>query len=94
MEKVPEAGFRIEGLWISGLQRKLDLKNLLFPLKVISSLQQAYKIIRKFKPDAAIGTGGYASGPLLYMAARKKYPPSYWNKILTLELPINYWVNL
>jgi UDP-N-acetylglucosamine--N-acetylmuramyl-(pentapeptide) pyrophosphoryl-undecaprenol N-acetylglucosamine transferase len=74
MEKVPQAGYPIEGLWISGLQRKLDLQNLSFPFKLISSLLRASKIIRKFKPDAAIGTGGYASGPLLYQAARKKIP--------------------
>ncbi len=74
MEKVPQAGYPIEGLWISGLQRKIDLKNLAFPFKVISSLRDAKKIIKKFKPDVAIGTGGYASGPLLYMATRKKVP--------------------
>ena len=74
MEKVPQAGYQIEGLWISGLQRKLDLKNLSFPFKVIDSLRKASKIIRKFKPDVAIGTGGYASGPLLYVASRKKIP--------------------
>ena len=74
MEKVPEAGYPIEGLWISGLQRKADLKNLSFPFKVVSSLATAGKIVKKFKADAAIGTGGYASGPLLYMASRKKVP--------------------
>lgn len=74
MEKVPLAGYPIEGLWISGLQRKLDLQNLSFPFKLISSLLKANKIIKRFKPDAAIGTGGYASGPLLYQASRKKIP--------------------
>ena len=71
MEKVPAAGYAIEGLWISGLQRKLTLSNLFFPLKVISSLAKANGILRKFKPDAVIGTGGFASGPMLRMAAKK-----------------------
>jgi len=74
MEKVPQAGYPIKGLWISGLQRKLDWQNLSFPFKLLSSLFDAGKIIKKFKPDAAVGTGGYASGPLLYVAARKKIP--------------------
>ncbi len=91
MEKVPQSGYPIKGLWISGLQRKLDLSNLAFPFKLISSLIGAEKIIRQFKPDVAIGTGGYASGPLLYMAAKKKVPtlileqnsyPGITNKLL------------
>ena len=69
MEKVPQAGYNIKGLWISGIQRKLTLKNLMFPLKLISSLLGARKIVKQFKPDVAIGTGGFASGPLLRMAA-------------------------
>ena len=64
MEKVPAAGYDIKGLWISGLQRKLSLKNLLFPLKVISSVLRSQGILRQFKPHVAIGTGGFASGPL------------------------------
>ena len=68
MEKVPAAGYPIEGLWISGLQRKLTLKNLSFPFKVVSSLAKAKKIITKFKPDIVIGVGGYASGPTLRVA--------------------------
>lgn len=68
MEKVPQAGYPIEGLWISGLQRKLTLKNLAFPFKVVSSLMKSRKIIRKFKPDLAVGVGGFASGPLLRAA--------------------------
>jgi len=71
MTKIPAEGYSIEGLWISGLQRKLTAKNISFPFKVISSLLRARKIIKKFKPDIAIGTGGYASGPLLYVAAKK-----------------------
>ena len=71
MEKVPAAGYKIEGLWISGLQRKLTLSNLAFPFKVVSSLLKAKKILKTFEPDAAIGTGGFASGPLLQMAAKR-----------------------
>lgn len=74
MEKVPEAGYPIEGLWISGLQRKIDLRNLSFPFKVIDSLNKAGKIIKKFNAHAAVGTGGYASGPLLYKASKKNIP--------------------
>jgi UDP-N-acetylglucosamine--N-acetylmuramyl-(pentapeptide) pyrophosphoryl-undecaprenol N-acetylglucosamine transferase len=91
MEKVPQAGYNIKGLWISGIQRKLTLKNLSFPLKVLSSLWNANKIIKTFKPDVAIGTGGFASGPLLKMAALKNIPtliqeqnsyPGITNKLL------------
>lgn len=71
MEKVPQAGYKIEGLWISGLQRKLTFKNLMFPFKVISSLIKAAKIVRNFKPHVVVGTGGFASGPLLKVASGK-----------------------
>ncbi len=74
MEKVPQAGYKIEGLWISGLQRKLTLKNLMFPFKLISSLIKARGIVAKFKPDVVIGTGGFASGPLLKIASQKNIP--------------------
>ena len=74
MEKVPKAGYNIKGLWISGLQRKLTAKNLLFPVKLISSLLKAKSIISSFKPDVVIGTGGYASGPTLRMATSKGIP--------------------
>lgn len=74
MEKIPKAGYEIQGLWISGLQRKLSIKNLLFPIKLMSSLIKASQIVRKFKPDIAIGTGGYASGPVLQMASRNSIP--------------------
>lgn len=74
MQKVPQAGFKIEGLWISGIQRKLTLSNLMFPFKLMSSLLKARKIIRNFKPDIAIGTGGFASGPLLKAATQKGIP--------------------
>ena len=68
MEKVPAAGYKIEGLWISGLQRKLTFSNLLFPIKLIASMLKARKIVKSFKPDVAIGVGGFASGPLLRIA--------------------------
>lgn len=68
MEKVPQAGYKIEGLWISGLQRKLTAKNLLFPFKLIKSLLRARNIVKKFKPDVAVGTGGFASGPTMKAA--------------------------
>jgi UDP-N-acetylglucosamine--N-acetylmuramyl-(pentapeptide) pyrophosphoryl-undecaprenol N-acetylglucosamine transferase len=75
MQKVPEAGYKIEGLWISGLQRKLTLDNLAFPLKVTSSLFRASQILSDFRPQAVVGVGGFASGPLVY-AASWKYIPS------------------
>lgn len=95
MEKVPAAGYKIEGLWISGLQRKITLKNLSFPFKVISSLLKARKILRQFKPDVVIGVGGFASGPMLRAAAGKGIPtlvqeqnsyPGITNKILSKKV--------
>ncbi|GGD45129.1 undecaprenyldiphospho-muramoylpentapeptide beta-N-acetylglucosaminyltransferase [Muriicola marianensis] len=74
MEKVPQAGYEIKGLWISGLQRKLTFRNLLFPLKVISSLIRARNIVKGFKPHVAIGTGGFASGPVLRVASGMGIP--------------------
>lgn len=74
MTKVPEAGFKIEGLWISGIQRKLSLSNILFPLKLISSMLKSRALIKEFKPDVVIGTGGFASGPLLKVAALLHIP--------------------
>jgi len=74
MEKVPQAGYPIKGLWISGLQRKLSIRNVLFPVKVIWSMIIARKIIKNFKPDVVIGTGGYASGPTLRMASSLGIP--------------------
>ncbi len=69
MEKVPQAGYPIEALWISGLQRKLSVENLLFPVKVVNSLWRSYRILRHFKPDVAVGVGGYASWAVLQVAA-------------------------
>ena len=74
MEKVPKAGFKIEGLWISGLQRRITYKNVLFPFKVVSSIAKSFNIINKFKPNAVIGFGGYASSAVLYAASLKKLP--------------------
>ncbi|MCB0704481.1 MAG: undecaprenyldiphospho-muramoylpentapeptide beta-N-acetylglucosaminyltransferase [Saprospiraceae bacterium] len=74
MEKVPKAGYPIDGLWISGFQRKLTWQLFSFPIKLISSLWKARQIIRKFRPDVAVGVGGYASGPTLQMAERAGVP--------------------
>ncbi|NNF02564.1 MAG: undecaprenyldiphospho-muramoylpentapeptide beta-N-acetylglucosaminyltransferase, partial [Bacteroidia bacterium] len=95
MEKVPNAGYKIEGLWISGIKRKLSADNLLFPFKLLSSLMKSAKIIKKFKPDVVIGVGGFASGPLLYRAAEFGIPtliqeqnsyPGITNKILSKKV--------
>jgi UDP-N-acetylglucosamine--N-acetylmuramyl-(pentapeptide) pyrophosphoryl-undecaprenol N-acetylglucosamine transferase len=91
MQKVPEAGYEIEGLWISGLQRKLTLQNAMFPIKLASSLMKSYSILRKFKPNVVIGTGGFASGAVLKVAAMLNIPtviqeqnsyPGITNKLL------------
>jgi len=74
MEKVPAAGYKIIGLDIQGIQRGSIVKNLKFPLKLINSVRRSIKIINDFKPDAAVGVGGYASGPLLYAASIKGIP--------------------
>ncbi|MCD8741802.1 undecaprenyldiphospho-muramoylpentapeptide beta-N-acetylglucosaminyltransferase [Mucilaginibacter roseus] len=74
MEKVPAAGYKIIGLNIQGIQRGSIIKNLMFPFKLIGSVRAALKIIKDFKPDAAVGVGGYASGPLLYAASLKGIP--------------------
>jgi UDP-N-acetylglucosamine--N-acetylmuramyl-(pentapeptide) pyrophosphoryl-undecaprenol N-acetylglucosamine transferase len=74
MTRVPEAGYKIIGLWISGLQRSLSLSNVLFPVKVIVSYLWAAVIIRRFKPHVVIGTGGYASGPIMMAATRAGVP--------------------
>ena len=74
MEKVPAAGYRIVGLPVSGLQRKLTLSNFALPFKVIKSVRMARKLIREFRPDIAIGVGGYASAPLLWAATRMGIP--------------------
>ena len=74
MEKVPQAGFKIEGLNIAGFDRGNLLANINLPFKVISSLLKARKIIKEFQPDFAVGTGGFASGPALFIASRMGIP--------------------
>lgn len=74
MEKVPKAGYTIKGLWISGFHRKLTLRNLTFPLKVLHSLWKSFWILKRFKPDVVVGVGGFASGPILKMAAWLNIP--------------------
>ncbi len=74
MEKVPAAGYKIHGIWISGFQRRITFENLLFPLKVLMSLYRCFFILKKFKPNAVIGTGGFASGPLLKVACWLNIP--------------------
>ena len=92
MQKVPQAGYTIKGLWIAGLQRKITMQNMMFPFKLISSLWTSRKIIKEFKPDVVIGTGGFASGPLLQMANNLNIPtliqeqnsyPGITNKLLS-----------
>ncbi len=92
MEKVPAAGYRIEGLPVAGFQRKLTFKNVTFFYKLVASLLKARKIIRQFKPDVVVGVGGYASGPLLRQATSAGIPsliqeqnsfPGVTNRILS-----------
>lgn len=91
MQKVPQAGYKIIGLWIAGLQRRLTFDNTLFPIKILNSLLKSRTIIRDFKPNVVIGTGGFASGPLLQVAAIAGIPtviqeqnsfPGITNKLL------------
>ena len=96
MDKVPSAGYNIDGLWISGLERKLtSVKNLSFPLKLLSSLLKAGNLLRKYKPQVVIGVGGFASGPVLFRASRKGIPtliqeqnsfPGITNRILASKV--------
>lgn len=74
MEKVPRAGYKIMGLPIAGFQRRVTYKNLLLPFKILASMRKAAKIVRVFRPDVAVGVGGYASGPMLKAAQRAKVP--------------------
>ena len=74
MEKIPNEGFKIVGLWISGFHRGKIFKNLLFPIKLIFSLIKSFFLIKKFDPDLVIGTGGFASGPILYIASKFNIP--------------------
>jgi len=74
MERVPEAGYEIEGLPVAGLKRKFAFSNLMLPFKIIESLRRAGKILDRFKPDVVVGVGGYASAPLLWMAGKRGIP--------------------
>ncbi len=74
MEKLPAAGYKIEGLWISGLQRKITFKNILVPIKILSSLSRSVKIIKAFKPEVVVGVGGYASWSIVKAASMKGIP--------------------
>lgn len=95
MQKVPQAGYRILGLWISGFQRTVSFGNLLFPFKLLFSLLKSVQIINAFKPDVVIGTGGFASGPVLHIASIKGVPtliqeqnsyPGITNKLLSKKV--------
>jgi UDP-N-acetylglucosamine--N-acetylmuramyl-(pentapeptide) pyrophosphoryl-undecaprenol N-acetylglucosamine transferase len=95
MEKVPAAGYKIDSLWISGLQRRLTLDNLTFVFKVMASVYKSHRIINRFKPDVVVGVGGYASGPLLYAASQRRIPsliqeqnsyPGITNKLLARKV--------
>ena len=74
MKKVPERGYDIIGLWISGIKRKIHFSHLLIPFKILHSLIKSYLIIKRFNPDFVIGTGGFASGPILYIASKLRLP--------------------
>ena len=74
MTKVPEAGYNIVALPIAGLRRKLSVENLKLPYKVVKSVHEAKRLIREFRPDIAVGVGGYASAPLLWAAQRMGVP--------------------
>lgn len=74
MEKVPAAGYKIVGLEIVGLKRKLALSNFLLPFKIVKSVMRARKIVKDFNPEIVVGVGGYASGPTLKAASMLKYP--------------------
>ena len=74
MERVPQAGYTIEGLNIAGFQRKFSLRNLVFPYKLFTSLWKARQIVYRYQPDVVVGTGGYASGPVMRVAQRAGIP--------------------
>ncbi len=91
MKKVPLAGYKIKGLWIDGIQRKLSFRNIIFPLKLFVSLIHSFFIIVHFRPIYVVGTGGFASGPLLFVATLLRIPtliheqnsfPGLTNKLL------------
>ena len=81
MQRVPSAGYRIVGLPVMGFQRKITSKTLIILWKLWKSLRLPAKVIREFKPQVAVGVGGYASGPVLRVAARKVFQPCCRDKI-------------
>tara|TARA_B100001758_G_scaffold245768_1_gene259439 strand:- start:229 stop:1311 length:1083 start_codon:yes stop_codon:yes gene_type:complete len=91
MKKVPLAGYKIKGLWIDGMQRKLSVRNIIFPLKLFVSIIHSFFIIVGFRPKCVVGTGGFASGPVLFVASLLRIPtiiheqnsfPGLTNKLL------------
>ena len=97
MKKVPQNGYKIIGLWISGIKRKFDISNLLVPLKIIHSLIKSCIILYNFRPDFVIGTGGFASGPIVFIASLFKVPtliqeqnsfPGLTNRILSKKVDL------
>ena len=97
MKKVPQNGYKIIGLWISGIKRKFDISNLLVPFKIIHSLIKSCVILYSFRPDFVIGTGGFASGPIVFIASLFKVPtliqeqnsfPGLTNRILSKKVDL------
>lgn len=97
MSKIPAEGYLIKGLWINGFQRSLSLKNLLVPIQLIFSLIRSFFIVLHFNPDVVIGTGGYASGPVLWVSSLLNIPtliqeqnsfPGLTNKILSSKVNV------
>ena len=97
MKKVPQNGYKIIGLWISGIKRKFDISNLLVPFKIIHSLIKSCIILYNFRPDFVIGTGGFASGPIVFIASLFKVPtliqeqnsfPGLTNRILSKKVDL------
>lgn len=91
MERVPAAGYRIIGLPVAGFDRKRLWRNFGVVLKLWRSMRKASGVLRDFKPDVAVGVGGYASGPMLKEAQKKVYPPSYRSRTPTRESPTSCW---
>ena len=85
MEKVPQAGYAIKGLWISGIQRKITLDNVAFPIKLISSLLKSRRILKEFNPTVAIGTGGMLVRQFYEWQLRQIFLVLFKNKIVMLE---------
>ncbi len=95
MEKVPRAGYKIEGVPVRGFQRSLSLKNLTFLPRLLKSVCRSKKILKRFSPDVVVGTGGFVSGPVLYAATKKGIPsliqeqnsyPGVTNKLLAKKV--------